>query len=137
MHHALWLTGWTLLAGTLMRAGNGFVSGFALQMFTTGVVAVVLCPLSGRRVQDTVHWVSALIYMIDHVVMLALLGTTKPFVRGFWGCFATMSLCSQLEKRARANDAAQGFVRAAEYGFMLGEYGLFIFFLSGMLSGLR
>ena len=137
VHHILWLSGWALLAATLMRTGDVFVARFALQMFATGALTVIICPLSGRRVQDAIHWVSALVYMCDHVVMFGVLGTKPAFVSGFWACFAAMSVCTVAERRALAAGApAQAQLRAAEWGFMLGEYGLFIVFLCGMLSGL-
>ena len=137
MHHALWIAGWTLLSSTFVRVGIPFVSTFTLQMFATGALTVIVCPLSGRRVQDTIHWIAALIYMLDHVVMFRLLGTRFAYVLGFWACFAAMSVCTAVETRGAAAGAAPAVVKGAEWGFMLGEYGLFIFFLCGMLSGLR
>ena len=132
VHHASWLAGWSIFAAALVRAGNAFVTTFSLQMFATGALTVILCPLSGRKLQDAIHWLSALIYMADHVVMFGLLGTRPAFVATFWACFAVMSVCTVVERRGEG-----GALRAAEWGFMLGEYGLFIAFLSGMLSGLR
>ena len=53
-------------------------------------------------------------------------------------CFVTMAVCTVLEKRgAEMTGANQALVQAAPWGFMLGEYGLFIAFLSGMATGLR
>jgi hypothetical protein len=148
---ALWIAGWTILLSTVIQSTGGFfaVSQFVAQMFATGALATLFCPLgSGRKLQDAVHWVAALVYMVDHVVMFGVLGMKRGFLAAFLACFALMAVCQPTTKpdaeRVLARQSggggsgrAPGENEAAEWGFMLGEYGLFASFLCGMLSGVR
>ena len=161
LNNALWAAGWSIFLSTSIRSTGGFglVPRFIAQMFATGAIATIVCPLgSGRRVQDAVHWLAALVYMVDHVVMFGVLDMQHGFRRAFCACFALMAVCQLASKpdseRLLARNAkgggdrdqdsargasgpASGENAAAEWGFMLGEYGLFVSFLCGMLSGLR
>ena len=144
VHQACWVAGWALFVGTAVRStGRSFVSGFAAQMFATGAVATIACPLgSGRRLQDAVHWFAALLYITDHTVLFGLLSMPRRFVAGFWACFGLMAAsqpattpdAARQEARRRGTAAES---RVAEACFMLGEYGLFVTFICGMLAGLR
>lgn len=73
--------------------------------------------------------------MIDHVIMMRVLGTAQYYVHGFWACFAIMAFTSQLERKirpAQSGEWARGAtIFLAKLGFMMGEYGLFIYFLNG------
>ena len=132
---------------TVSAAGVPLVTGFCAQMFCAGAIAVILCPLTGTNpLQDSIHWVAALVYIADHAALFSLLGTRAPFVVGFWASFVLMSISTAVERRlSPVVEAASGspipserrLFDAAQYGFMLGEYGLFICFLNGMVSGLR
>jgi hypothetical protein len=152
LNNALWTAGWTILLATVIQATGGFgaIPRFVAQMFATGALATILCPLgSGKRLQDAVHWVAALVYMVDHVVMFGVLGMKRGFLAAFLACFALMAACQPATKPdaervlARqsgedgSNHRARGENEAAEWGFMVGEYGLFVSFLCGMLSGVR
>lgn len=44
-HHATWLVGWLLFLHVLIQQSSLVVGLFALQMFLTGIVAVILFPL--------------------------------------------------------------------------------------------
>ena len=155
LHNALWVAGWGLFLSVVLRATGGLGLGlllggssgsgslvaiFILQMVVTGACATILCPLgSGRKLQDTVHWCAALAYMVDHVFLFGLLRTPPSYVIGFWSCFALMAAAQKYTtpdatRVAMATSSAGSPV--AEWAFMLGEYGLFIFFLNGMVRGL-
>ena len=143
LHHSCWLGGWALFLATLVRSGDWIVAGFSMQMFATGAIAVILCPLGTGR--DRVHWLAALAYIADHAVMFSILGTASVYVALFWSCFGLMAVCAAGEKAALAASATDGggaagsksaLLTTSEWGFMLGEYGLFVFFLVGMTSGL-
>ena len=144
-------------------ASMPLVSVFLVQMFVVGVLSVILCPVGQSALQDKVHWWSSLLYMANHVPIFGILGTAPHFVAGFWASFALMGASYALEKSVERSasaaadaptgerglpaawDLAAGSASAtpsaaaeaaAAYGFMAGEYGLFIFFLCGMTSGL-
>jgi len=149
LNNCLWTAGWSILLSAFISASGGFglIPRFVAQMFATGALSTIICPLgSGRKLQDLIHWFAALIYMVDHVVMFGVLGTTSGYVRAFWACFALMAVCQpsttpdtqRLEARTSgAGDAVAVENGVAEWGFMIGEYGLFVAFLCGMLSGVR
>lgn len=156
LNNVSWVAGWSILLWTSIQSTGGFgpIPQFVSQMFATGALATILCPLgSGRRLQDAVHWLAALVYMVDHLVMFGILGVQRSFLHAFCACFALMAVCQGATKpdaervrarmHSRTSDDGDGRGRvagesaAAEWGFMMGEYGLFVSFLGGMLSGLR
>ena len=178
LNNVLWVTGWSVFLSVVLRVSGGFgrstISTFVAQMMATGACATILCPLgSGRRLQDAVHWLAALAYMIDHIFLFGVLRTPARYIYGFWTCFALMVAAQpstvpdarrvELRKRRRSltvgapddprRESESGGDRMeptddwiatdsanengpAEWVFMLGEYGLFVFFLNGMVSGL-
>ena len=139
-HHLCWLSGWTLFVAAVYSAGDPQIFLFLAAMFLTGFIGVIACPVGVSPLQDTIHWCASLLYIADHAVAFAILGTPTPYVAGFWACFALMATSYVLERRVRAappgSYVAGAAETAAQYGFMFGEYGLFICFLSGMASGL-
>ena len=153
VHHACWLSGWLLFVAAGARVGDTLVTAFLVSMFVTGALSVILCPIGVSPLKDKIHWVASLLYMVDHAIVFSILGTKASFVRGFWSCFALMVGSYAVEKKQQVRDSVDlensgkatlpaawettGAVEtAAAYGFMLGEYGLFVFFLCGMASGL-
>ena len=126
-HHTCWVLGWLLFVFAASRARDVLVSAFLAQMFVTGFLAVILCPVGVSPLQDKIHWIASLLYIADHAVAFGILGTAPAYVAAFWSCFALMVWATTI-KGARE--------RLSETAFMVGEYGLFIAFLSGMGSGL-
>ena len=66
----------------------------------------------------------------------------RRFVAGFWACFGLMAASQPATTPdATRQEARRGGTvsesRVAEACFMLGEYGLFVTFITGMLAGLR
>jgi len=82
-HHFFWLIGWVIMSRVLLRGGELRVKAFAVQMFFTGVVAVILCPVGRSPLLDHVHVAASAAYILDHFVLLVLLRHAMPFCVGF------------------------------------------------------
>jgi len=86
-------------------AGNRMVKLFALQMFTTGIISVVLCPLGKSEMRNKIHAITAAMYMIDHFVLFDLFRTPKRFRFGF--VFSFLLFCFFLKRVKEFNKKHQ------------------------------
>ena len=71
------------MAFVLHRAGDLFGLCFLAFMVSTGIVAVVLCPVGVSSKQDAAHYVAAGLYMVDHFILCEYFGVLPPYVRAF------------------------------------------------------
>eukprot|EP00966_Prymnesium_polylepis_P141967 3278415-Prymnesium_polylepis.1 len=148
----------------LVRVGSLAVGAFASQMFVTGVVAVILCPVGRSARLDQIHVAASAAYILDHFVLLSLLGIAMPYAAGFVlggaGLFASLAAKERhMRDEARARNAEVESRRRqdverinfamderfyasrrrfrAQLGVMIFENGLFVAFVCGMASGLE
>ena len=87
VHHTLWIAGWYKMSKVMRGAGNRLTKLFALQMFATGIVSVVLCPLGKSEKKNRIHAITAALYMIDHFVLFDLFKTPHKFRYAFVASF--------------------------------------------------
>lgn len=161
VQHTLWACGWLVMLKTVLMDARGATTRarvFLAQMFATGVVSVVLCPLGLSRTTDAIHFATAGLYMADHEIMCGLYRVPARFIIGFRaglvGLFASLLLLRGTERAERLPHSEQGHdddreaalvgkprrvraqVHLADTAVMVCEYGLFISFISGMTAGL-
>lgn len=86
-HHSLWLAGWAVFLSVFLKRGDVRLKIFALQMFATGFICVILCPIGRGGLQEKVHAVTAGVYMADHHVAFRILDVPAPHVFSFWAFF--------------------------------------------------
>jgi hypothetical protein len=79
----VWLAGWSQVASVMYRAGDHFGLCFLAFMVSTGIVAVVLCPVGVSSKHDAVHYVAAGLYMVDHFILCEYFGVSPTYVRAF------------------------------------------------------
>merc|ERR1712194_400675 len=123
----------------------------------------MICPQGSGGIREKIHQYGAAAYMLDHQVFCWLMGMRWVFVAGFWTCFIGFGggtlAASQLVKSAPQDTATDvAGVKSAPQGVpllltdagshpavhnhlwytevfrMLTENGMFVFFISGMLS---
>ena len=158
--HAGWLYGWYLMSSVLWHAGGPFLSFFGVTMFVTGFVGVCVFRLGdGSTFTSAIHSYSAGLYMLDHVVLVEILGITAWYRRAFVGAmlitFATYAWKVRLERtngiHGEVDDGGKAQLRElwrrapsnarllwwVELCFMVCENVLFLAFVGGMASGLR
>jgi len=104
IHHVCWLMAWWRCYSALSNHASDPLSQFFLfQMIVTGITAVFLFPVGVDAATDRVHFVSSLLYMIDHIIMFYYVGTTLPYRLAFYMSFAIMVVCfgiiTRLEKQ--------------------------------------
>mmetsp|Transcript_31921 Transcript_31921/g.76255 ORF Transcript_31921/g.76255 Transcript_31921/m.76255 type:complete len:213 (+) Transcript_31921:250-888(+) len=155
-HHALWGLGWTnALLACYRSTLSSFAMFFHLKMFAAGVVAIVLAPIGQSETMDKVHYISALVYMIDHSVMAFYWHVDFSYQLGYYislACFiaSTVALrrlktANQLESTVTSRDiktqekipankqpALAVTMRRLEFSEMLFENLLFFFFVAGI-----
>lgn len=146
VHTGCYVLGWGLVVAAAARATSLFApaTAFIAQVAACGALSTVLCPLGGGRLQTGVHYGAAVVYVLGHLPLMRILDMRPLYRRAFFGCLALVGVCQPFtdndvvrgERAARGEERALRRCSAAEYGFMLGEYGLFVAFCSGMLSGL-
>lgn len=153
--HALWTIAWLLMLSVFRRRGDFNTRMFALQMCAKGVITVLLCPASSEGIRWKIHKYGATSYLLDHQTFAWLLDIRPIFMLGFWACF----LCSEVgsaisshllrsvQPEARKQDIPpllrsgtsspqiRNGLWYAELMQMLTENGMFMVFVSGMLSG--
>ena len=100
-HHALWLAGWAFFYKAVLRTKDRAATLFATQMILTGLTSVVLCPLGQGPLSDKIHFVTAGMYMVDHHVLLYLLGVPYTYCIGFYGSLAGFAWALKANKRER------------------------------------
>lgn len=100
-HHALWLAGWAFFYKAVLRTKDRAATLFATQMILTGLTSVVLCPLGQGPLSDKIHFVTAGMYMVDHHVLLYLLGVPYKYCIGFYGSLAGFAWALKANKRER------------------------------------
>jgi hypothetical protein len=152
VNHLLWTWGWWTMYGVFARAGDGLSLLFILQMFATGIVTTCLAPVGqGGGWLDQVHFVGALLYMLDHIVLFYYLGTTLPYRAVFYCSFVAMAasisavkrLGLQPEQLEQRRDKLSAVLPARTLNklywcelVMCSENLMFTGFITGMASGL-
>ena len=161
----LWLTGWAIMLAALFKEGDFAALSrseclraiFMLQMFVTGFICVVLTPMKGPDVAngplDSLHCLTATIYVVDHAIALEYVLGVGLFTSVYGVAFAvTATLCGAFQN-LRSNDdhyarllyvkffgsrllSFQTYIYILEVGFMVTENALFFIFLFGMTSGI-
>jgi hypothetical protein len=161
---ALWLGGWYNMGRTFHRPRcPAFVRRFSTQMFATGVWLHVFRLGMGSLGYDAAHFLGAIFYMLDHLVLHEVLGMRQGYRHTFRGAFGLMVAAglslATLEKRsgimpehkltARSHTALRAKQVAAlprstrrlilllELLVMGCENALFVSFVGGMLSGVE
>uniref|UniRef100_A0A6S8AS38 Uncharacterized protein n=1 Tax=Aplanochytrium stocchinoi TaxID=215587 RepID=A0A6S8AS38_9STRA len=108
-HHVLWLLGWYSMYDVFHRAGSRFSRLFAIQMWVTGVICTFICQLGQGKLSDAIHFVTATMYMIDHVVLFSYLKTRRIFRSAFYVSFLAMAAAMREKKRIhREHDLFSG-----------------------------
>lgn len=157
-----WLVGWGAMLSVFVRRG-GIGRYFAMQMFVTGVVTTMVCPLGKGELSDKIHFVTAGLYMVDHHILFDFLNTASLYRRGFYVSFILFAWSIMRQKKIHAAakvppaestrwDSQEEYRRQLElagltprlrlelvildYAVMAFEYGLFVSFVSGMGTGL-
>ena len=161
--NAFWLVGWAAMLSVFVRRGGPLGRWFAIQMFATGVITTMVCPVGVSENSDTIHFVTAGLYMIDHHILFDFLNTRFPYRFGFYASFLIFAwsimrhkklhktvgilpaesphwtsheeYCKQLEQ-AGLTAGQRRELAMLDYAIMAFEYGLFVSFVSGMGSGL-
>mmetsp|Transcript_14740 Transcript_14740/g.18225 ORF Transcript_14740/g.18225 Transcript_14740/m.18225 type:complete len:157 (+) Transcript_14740:364-834(+) len=91
------------------RAGSRFSRLFAIQMWVTGVICTFICQLGQGKLSDAIHFVTATMYMIDHVVLFSYLKTRRIFRSAFYVSFLAMAAAMREKKRIhREHDLFSG-----------------------------
>jgi hypothetical protein len=160
VHHVIWLIGWYIWYGVLRRRGTSSFRLFAQQMVGTGIVTTFICGVGQGKISNRVHFVGALFYMLDHILLLNLLNTARRYQVGFYTSFALMAAAITRSKElasavglgieeaelwdetTRRQQIAKAPVKLrdqlwwTELYIMVFENALFTSFISGMTSGL-
>mmetsp|Transcript_125404 Transcript_125404/g.287255 ORF Transcript_125404/g.287255 Transcript_125404/m.287255 type:complete len:192 (+) Transcript_125404:19-594(+) len=55
-HHVLWLMGWAVMIKLFRKRGDRWARYFAAQMISTGILAVIVCPLGQSAFRNKVHF---------------------------------------------------------------------------------
>lgn len=153
--HALWTAAWLMMLSVFQRRGDFNTRMFALQMFAKGIITVLLCPAGSDGVRWKIHKYGATSYLLDHQTFAWLLDMRPVYMLGFWACFfcsevgAAISrhLMGSVQPETRKQDIPpllrseastqriQNGLWYSELMQMLTENGMFMLFVSGMLSG--
>jgi hypothetical protein len=130
---------------------------FAIQMVITGVVSVVLAPCGHTQTKDNIHYFTACLYMLDHIIMFFYWKIPKIYLVLFifsFGIFsAAMVAKAKLKatvglswspgvsadviatKTSKLDVASQKQLWRLDLLEMFCEFGLFVFFVMGMYAG--
>ena len=158
-----WLVGWTVMISVFLRRSGRLGRYFVIQMFLTGVVTTIVCPLGKGELSDKIHFVTAGLYMVDHHLLFDFLNTSLSYRFGFYSSFLLFAASIMRQKklhevakvataesiqwssqddyqrelaRADLTPAQRRELRILDFAIMAFEYGLFISFVSGMGTGL-
>eukprot|EP00658_Telonema_sp_P-2_P060780 TRINITY_DN49601_c0_g1_i2.p1 TRINITY_DN49601_c0_g1~~TRINITY_DN49601_c0_g1_i2.p1 ORF type:complete len:241 (+),score=53.93 TRINITY_DN49601_c0_g1_i2:50-724(+) len=157
IHHLIWLRGWAHFYAILRRRGSASLRAFCLQMVATGVVCTFICAIGQSEKMDKVHFLTAGLYMLDHILLIDLIGVDWRFRLAFYASFGTMVVALRQKKRIEKQAAlpSEGDVGNVELErlrstrldtqahrdmwwyeliVMVCENGLFSAFVSGMTS---
>jgi len=162
----LWNLGWWCMLAAVFREGDLAAmtsvdwvrAAFAVQMYATGFLTVVMTPMRGPDVamgnDDALHCYGAIVYVADHFLVNELIFNHSWATPLGWGFMLSASICGVFQALRTENDALgrklyarylgsnkrlslKGFIRINEYGFAIFENLLFVVFLGGLTSGLR
>lgn len=132
---------------------------FAIQMVITGVISVILAPCGHTQMKDSIHYFTACLYMVDHIVMFFYWSIPKMYLVLFIISFGTFSTSMILKARLKASvglswppgvsadviqtktsklaAVTQRKLWRLDLLEMICEFGLFVFFVMGMYEGPR
>merc|ERR1712224_1083573 len=111
-------------------------------MFSAGFVGLVLCPLGHSRSINAIHGIASMLYMIDHVVMLEILGQRRIYRVLFCTSFVlhclAPGLASLLAIKMKQRNLQSPLLQAhvdeimfrGQLFQMIFQYGIFVSFVS-------
>lgn len=157
----LWLRGWSLFLGVFWAMGETGALAFALQMITTGFITFGFNKPGQSHTANLVHMVGAVVYIADHLILLAFLDMAWVYRIVFHGSFALSGVAlhstgvikkaiglppkyastasewrSMLAVAAKAGAQWPLRLWCSELAFMFFENLIFTSFVVGMNSGL-
>ena len=163
VHFMVWMTGWYYMLRAIRNAGSNKLRQFSKYMLSTGIFSITFCRLGqNSKLIDGLHFGSAGIYMIQHVVLLQVLNThpyyKKLFYKSFLALLTSIVGLRHFEKRynihtesqcASTTTPRQRYIQLSrlppfqqrcifwlELLLMVSENMLFTSFIQGMTSGL-
>jgi len=107
VHHVLWLSGWFHVIMALGLSGRHLGFAFSTQMMVTGIISIIFCPTGHNQVQDNIHHLTALMYMLDHLFLFYYWKIKPSYLWAFTSCLLIFTMTMTIKNRLKRHTGMQ------------------------------